>query len=135
MEMRNREEHLLFEADELVALIAACDWRTSVRCHQTAKMDCERDKIYEEVIRRWNEKRRRFTQFMGVKIWTLRCDHARGIFHDAQRSRMVSTIKAIMKSRKKAVVSDGLAVRYPPETAHRRTSGREGTFNMCSFGW
>src|SRR5258705_10847931 len=48
--------------------------------------------------------------------------------------RMVSTIKAIMKSpREGGLVSDGLVYRYPPDPRVDGLPGEEGTFNMCSF--
>jgi GH15 family glucan-1,4-alpha-glucosidase len=48
--------------------------------------------------------------------------------------RMVSTIKAILKSPKEGgLVSDSLVYRYPPEPRIDGLPGEEGTFNMCSF--
>jgi GH15 family glucan-1,4-alpha-glucosidase len=96
----------------------------------------ERDRIYEEVLTRgWNEKRRAFTQYYGsddldasVLIMPL------VFFMAPTDQRMLSTIKAILQNpRDGGLVSDGLVYRYPPEARIDGLAGEEGTFNMCSF--
>src|SRR5437879_12699344 len=67
-EMRNRQEHFVYsKVMNWVALdrgIRLADKRALPA--DRAKWMCERDHIYEEVMTKgWNEKRRAFTQFYG----------------------------------------------------------------------
>jgi GH15 family glucan-1,4-alpha-glucosidase len=96
----------------------------------------ERDKIYEEVMRRgWSVKRRAFTQFYGSEDLDASVLIMPLVFFMAPSDpRMVNTIKAILKSPKEGgLVSDGLVYRYPPDPRIDGLPGEEGTFNMCSF--
>jgi GH15 family glucan-1,4-alpha-glucosidase len=137
-EMRNRQEHFVYsKLMNWVALdrgVRLADKRSLPADRE--RWIGERDKIYEEVMTKgWNEKRRAFTQFYGsedldasVLIMPL------VFFMTPSDPRMVSTIKAIMKSPKEGgLVSDGLVYRYPPEPRIDGLPGEEGTFNMCSF--
>jgi len=137
-EMRNRQEHFVYsKLMNWVALdrgVRLADKRSLPADRE--RWIGERDKIYEEVMTKgWNEKRRAFTQFYGsedldasVLIMPL------VFFMTPSDPRMVSTIKAIMKSPKEGgLVSDGLVYRYPPDPRVDGLPGEEGTFNMCSF--
>jgi len=96
----------------------------------------ERDKIYDEIMARgWNEKRKAFTQFYGSEDLDASVLIMPLVFFMAPSDpRMLSTIRAIMKSPKEGgLVSDGLVYRYPPEARIDGLPGEEGTFNMCSF--
>jgi GH15 family glucan-1,4-alpha-glucosidase len=137
-EMRNRQEHFVYsKLMNWVALdrgVRLADKRSLPSDRD--KWIRERDKIYEEVMTKgWNEKRRAFTQFYGsedldasVLIMPL------VFFMTPSDPRMLSTLKAIMKSPKEGgLVSDGFVFRYPPEPRIDGLPGEEGTFNMCSF--
>jgi GH15 family glucan-1,4-alpha-glucosidase len=137
-EMRNRQEHFVYsKLMNWVALdrgVRLADKRSLPSDRD--KWIRERDKIYEEVMTKgWNEKRRAFTQFYGSEdldasllIMPL------VFFMTPSDPRMLSTLKAIMKSPKEGgLVSDGFVYRYPPEPRIDGLPGEEGTFNMCSF--
>ncbi len=137
-EMRNREEHFVYsKVMNWVALdrgIRLADKRALPADRE--RWIRERDKIYEEVMTRgWNEKRRAFTQFYGsddldasLLIMPL------VFFMVATDPRMISTIDAIMKSPADGgLLSDSLVYRYPPDPRVDGLPGAEGTFNMCSF--
>ena len=137
-EMRNRQEHFVYsKVMNWVALdrgIRLADKRAFPA--DRAKWIRERDRIYEEVMARgWNEKRRAFTQYYGsddldasLLIMPL------VFFMAATDPRMISTIDAIMKSpRDGGLVSDSLVYRYPPDPRVDGLPGEEGTFNLCSF--
>ena len=137
-EMRNREEQFVYS--KLMNWVAL---DRGVRLAEKRSFPAnrerwigERDKIYEEVMAKgWNEKRRAFTQFYGsedldasVLIMPL------VFFMTPSDPRMLSTIKAISKKPKEGgLVSDGLVYRYPPDPRIDGLPGEEGTFNMCSF--
>jgi GH15 family glucan-1,4-alpha-glucosidase len=137
-EMRNRKEHFVYsKVMNWVALdrgIRLADKRAFPA--DRTKWISERDRIYEEVMTRgWNEKRRAFTQYYGsddldasLLIMPL------VFFMVASDPRMISTIDAIMKGpRDGGLVSDSLVYRYPPDPRVDGLPGAEGTFNMCSF--
>jgi GH15 family glucan-1,4-alpha-glucosidase len=137
-EMRNRQEHFVYsKVMNWVALdrgIRLADKRAFPA--DRSKWIRERDLIYEEVMTRgWNEKRRAFTQYYGsddldasLLIMPL------VFFMVASDPRMISTIDEIMKSpRDGGLVSDSLVYRYPPDPRVDGLPGAEGTFNMCSF--
>jgi GH15 family glucan-1,4-alpha-glucosidase len=137
-EMRNREEHFVFsKVMDWVALdrgIRLADKR-SFPGHQERWLR-ERDLIYEEVMTRgWNEKRRAFTQFYGSDDLDASLLTMPLVFFMAPTDpRMISTIKAILGNpRDGGLVSDGLVYRYPPQPRIDGLPGEEGTFNMCSF--
>ena len=137
-EMRNRQEHFVYsKLMNWVALdrgIRLADKR-SFPANRERWMG-ERDKIYEEVMRRgWSAKRWAFTQFYGSEDLDASVLLMPLVFFMAPSDpRMVNTIKAILKSPKEGgLVSDGLVYRYPPDPRIDGLSGEEGTFNMCSF--
>ena len=137
-EMRNRQEHFVYsKLMNWVALdrgVRLADKRSFPADRERWMRD--RDKIYEEVMTRgWNEKRRAFTQFYGSEDLDASVLIMPLVFFMAPSDpRMVNTIKAIMKKPKEGgLVSDGLVYRYPPDPRIDGLAGEEGTFNMCSF--
>ena len=137
-EMRNREEHFVFsKVMNWVALdrgVRLADKRALPA--NRARWIEERDRIYEEVMTRgWNEKRRSFTQFYGSEDLDASLLIMPLVFFMAPNDpRMLSTIDAILKSPSQGgLVSDSLVYRYPPDPRIDGLAGEEGTFNMCSF--
>jgi len=137
-EMRNRQEHFVYsKVMNWVALdrgIRLADKR-ALPADRTKWM-CERDHIYEEVMTKgWNEKRRAFTQFYGSEDLDASLLIMPLVFFMAPTDpRMLSTISAILKNpRDGGLVSDSLVYRYPPQPRIDGLPGEEGTFNMCSF--
>ena len=137
-EMRNREEHFVFsKVMNWVALdrgVRLADKRALPA--NRARWIQERDRIYEEVMTRgWNEKRRAFTQFYGSDDLDASLLIMPLVFFMAPNDpRMLSTIDAILKSpSQRGLVSDSLVHRYPPDPRIDGLPGEEGTFNMCSF--
>ena len=137
-EMRNRQEHFVYsKLMNWVALdrgVRLADKRSFPADRERWTRD--RDKIYEEVMTRgWNEKRRAFTQFYGSEDLDASVLIMPLVFFMAPSDpRMVNTIKEILKNPKKGgLVSDGLVYRYPPSPRIDGLAGEEGTFNMCSF--
>jgi GH15 family glucan-1,4-alpha-glucosidase len=137
-EMRNRQEHFVFSrVMNWVALdrgIRLAEKRAFPA--NLAKWMNERNRIYEEVMTRgWNEKRRTFTQFYGSEDLDASLLIMPLVFFMAPNDpRMLDTISAILKSpRAGGLVSDSLVYRYPPTPRIDGLAGEEGTFNMCSF--
>jgi GH15 family glucan-1,4-alpha-glucosidase len=137
-EMRNRQEHFVYsKLMNWVALdrgVRLADKRSFPADRERWTRD--RDKIYEEVMTRgWNEKRRAFTQFYGSEDLDASVLIMPLVFFMAPSDpRMVNTIKEVMKKpREGGLVSDGLVYRYPPDPRIDGLAGEEGTFNMCSF--
>jgi GH15 family glucan-1,4-alpha-glucosidase len=137
-EMRNREEHFVYsKLMNWVALdrgIRLADKRAFPA--DRTKWISERDRIYEEVMARgWNEKRRAFTQFYGSGDLDASLLIMPLVFFMAPNDpRMLSTISAMMQNpREGGLVSDGLVYRYPQKPRIDGLPGEEGTFNMCSF--
>jgi GH15 family glucan-1,4-alpha-glucosidase len=97
-----------------------------------ARLLAERDRIYEAVMTRgWDAKRRTFVQYFGADA----LDAANLImplvfFISPTDPRMIGTINRTMAE----LVSDSLVYRY--ETGRGTgdgLTGGEGTFNMCTF--
>jgi GH15 family glucan-1,4-alpha-glucosidase len=137
-EMRNRQAHFVYsKVMNWVALdrgLRLADKRALPA--DRAKWMRERDKIYEEVMTKgWNEKRRAFTQFYGSEDLDASLLIMPLVFFMAPTDpRMLSTISAILKNpRDGGLVSDSLVYRYPPQPRIDGLPGEEGTFNMCSF--
>jgi GH15 family glucan-1,4-alpha-glucosidase len=137
-EMRNREEHFVYsKVMNWVALdrgLRLADKRALPA--DRAKWMRERDLIYEEVMTRgWNEKRRAFTQYYGSEDLDASLLIMPLVFFMAPNDpRMLSTISAILENpRAGGLVSDSLVYRYPPNPGVDGLPGEEGTFNMCSF--
>jgi GH15 family glucan-1,4-alpha-glucosidase len=137
-EMRNRQEHFVYsKVMNWVALdrgIRLADKRALPA--DRAKWMRERDHIYEEVMTKgWNEKRRAFTQFYGSEDLDASLLIMPLVFFMAPTDpRMISTIDAILKNtRDGGLLSDSLVYRYPPQPRIDGLPGEESTFNMCSF--
>jgi GH15 family glucan-1,4-alpha-glucosidase len=97
-----------------------------------ARLLAERDRIYEAVMTRgWDAKRRTFVQYFGTDA----LDAANLImplvfFISPTDPRMTGTINRTMAE----LVSDSLVYRYEiGRGGSDGMSGREGTFNMCTF--
>jgi GH15 family glucan-1,4-alpha-glucosidase len=97
-----------------------------------ARLLAERDRIYEAVMTRgWDAKRRAFVQYFGTDA----LDAANLImplvfFISPTDPRMTGTINRTMAE----LVSDSLVYRYEiGRGGSDGMSGREGTFNMCTF--
>src|SRR5438876_8734673 len=137
-EMRNRLEHFVYsKLMNWVALdrgIRLADKRALPA--DRGKWIRERDKIYEEVMTKgWNAKRRAFTQFYGSDDLDASLLIMPLVFFMAPTDpRMLSTISAILKNpREGGLLSDSLVYRYPPQPRIAGLPGEEGTFNMCAF--
>lgn len=137
-EMRNRQEHFVYsKVMNWVALdrgLRLADKRALPA--DRAKWIGERDKIYEEVMTKgWNEKRRAFTQYYGSEDLDASLLIMPLVFFMAPTDpRMLSTISAILKHPGDGgLVSDSMVYRYPPKPRIDGLPGEEGTFNMCSF--
>jgi GH15 family glucan-1,4-alpha-glucosidase len=137
-EMRNRQEQFVYsKVMNWVALdrgLRLADKRALPAAR--AKWLRERDRIYEEVMTRgWNAKRKAFTQFYGSEDLDASLLIMPLVFFMAPTDpRMLSTIDAILKNpRDGGLLSDSLVYRYPPQPRIDGLPGEEGTFNMCSF--
>ena len=137
-EMRNRQEHFVYsKIMNWVALdrgLRLADKRALPADH--AKWMRERDRIYEEVMTQgWNEKRGAFTQFYGSEDLDASLLIMPLVFFMAPTDpRMLGTLNAILKNPGDGgLLSDSLVYRYPPKPLIDGLSGKEGTFNMCSF--
>ncbi|HEY2380313.1 MAG TPA: glycoside hydrolase family 15 protein [Terriglobia bacterium] len=137
-EMRNREENFVYsKVMNWVALdrgARLADKRALPG--EREKWIRERDRIYEEVMTRgWNEKRRAFTQsYESSDLDASLLIMPLTFFMAPNDPRMLSTISAILESpRRGGLVSDSLVYRYPPQPGVDGLPGEEGTFNMCSF--
>jgi len=95
-----------------------------------------RDEIYEEVMALgWNPKRQAFVQAYGRDALDASCLLMPLVFFMAPSDpRMLATVDAIRRPLDMGgLAADGLVYRYDPSVAPDGLSGREGTFNMCSF--
>jgi GH15 family glucan-1,4-alpha-glucosidase len=95
-----------------------------------------RDEIYEEVMARgWNPDRKAFVQAYGSDTLDASNLLMPLVFFLAPNDpRMLSTLDAIRRPvAAGGLAADGLVYRYDPAAAPDGLSGREGTFNMCSF--
>jgi GH15 family glucan-1,4-alpha-glucosidase len=137
-EMRNREEHFTYSKVMSWVALDRGIRLTEKRAFPAnrARWLQERDRIYEEVMNRgWNPKRKAFTQFYGSEDLDASLLIMPLVFFMAPNDpRMLSTLAAILESpRNGGLVSDSLVYRYPPQPRIDGLPGEEGTFNMCSF--
>ena len=95
-----------------------------------------RDQIYEEIMERgWNPDKQAFVQAYDSDV----LDAANLImplvfFISPTDRRMLSTLDAINRSPESGgLVSDSLVHRYNVERAKDGLTGKEGTFNICTF--
>ena len=101
-----------------------------------ARWFSERDSIYNDIMARgWNGRRKAFMQAYGSNA----LDASNLLmplvfFMSPVDPRMLDTLATIMRPpRDGGLLSDGLVYRYDPERPADGLTGREGTFNMCSF--
>ena len=95
-----------------------------------------RDEIYEEVMARgWGPGRQAFVQAFGSDALDASSLLMPLVFFMAPNDpRMLRTVDAIRRPLAAGgLAADGLVYRYDPAAAPDGLSGREGTFNMCSF--
>jgi GH15 family glucan-1,4-alpha-glucosidase len=96
----------------------------------------ERDAIYQEImVRGWSPRRQAFVQHYDSEA----LDASNLImplvfFVSPVDPKMLKTLEAISRPpRQGGLVSDGLVYRYSTEEYADGLTGREGTFNMCTF--
>jgi GH15 family glucan-1,4-alpha-glucosidase len=95
-----------------------------------------RDRIYEEIMSKgWSPERGAFIQAYGGESLDASTLIMPLVFFLAPNDpRMLSTLDAINRPPAEGgLVMDGLVYRYDSEKWADGVSGREGTFNMCSF--
>lgn len=95
-----------------------------------------RDTIYEEIMNRgWNSEKECFTQtFGGDSLDASLLLMPLMFFTGPEDPRSLKTIEAIRRPiAKGGLAADGLVYRYNPEESPDGLSGKEGTFNVCSF--
>jgi GH15 family glucan-1,4-alpha-glucosidase len=137
-EMRNQEAHFVYSK---VMNWVALDRGARLADKRALPSDREkwireRDRIYEDVMARgWNERRRAFTQSYGSDDLDASLLIMPLVFFMAPNDpRMLDTISAIAESPSRGgLVTDSLVHRYPPQPRIDGLPGEEGTFNMCSF--
>ncbi len=95
-----------------------------------------RDQIYEEIMERgWSPNRQAFVQAYGSEV----LDASNLImplvfFQSPTDPRMISTLDVINRSPENGgLVSNNLVYRYDVSRTVDGLSGKEGTFNMCTF--
>jgi len=97
----NAGTFLCIRSDELGALDRGVHWGQAFAAIRPREMDwVSGQNLLKVMTKGWNRSGGRLRNFMGVKIGRFGADHAAGFFYDASDPRMVSTIKAIMKSPK-----------------------------------
>lgn len=95
-----------------------------------------RDAILEAVMTRgWSEERRSFLQaFGGQAIDASTLIMPLVFFVSPVDPKMLQTLETIMRPPAEGgLLSDGLVYRYDADSPDDGLSGREGTFNMCTF--
>ncbi|MBX3206778.1 MAG: glycoside hydrolase family 15 protein [Labilithrix sp.] len=95
-----------------------------------------RDAILEEVMKRgWSDERRSFLQAFdcrAIDASTLIMPLV--FFVSPVDPKMLETLETIMRPPTEGgLLSDGLVYRYDADIAEDGLTGREGTFNMCTF--
>lgn len=96
----------------------------------------ERDRVYEEIMDKgWSEERQAFVQHYGSQ--TLDASNLimpLVFFMSPNDPRMQKTLAAVRRSPQQGgLVSNSLVYRYNLESFGDGLSGREGTFNLCTF--
>jgi GH15 family glucan-1,4-alpha-glucosidase len=101
-----------------------------------ARWIADRDALYMDIMTQgFSEERHAFNQFFGSD----RLDASDLImplvfFVSPTDPKMLQTIDAIARPpHEGGLLSDGLVYRYDPERTEDGLTGREGTFNMCTF--
>ncbi len=95
-----------------------------------------RDQIYQEIMTKgWNEKRGAFVQHYDSDALDASSLIMPLVFFLAPNDpQMLSTLDAINRPPEAGgLVSNGLVYRYSPGMSSDGLSGKEGTFNLCTF--
>jgi GH15 family glucan-1,4-alpha-glucosidase len=95
-----------------------------------------RDRIYEKIMRSgWNRERQAFVQYFGSQALDASNLLMPLVFFVSPTDpRMLKTLDSILRSpREGGLTSDSLVYRYNPEEVADGLTGKEGSFNMCSF--
>ena len=95
-----------------------------------------RDEIYEEIMAKgWNEELQAFVQSYGSdSLDASNLMMPLVFFVSPKDERMLKTLKAMNKPPSQGgLVSGGLVFRYNVEQTEDGLSGKEGTFNICTF--
>ena len=95
-----------------------------------------RDQVYEEVMAKgWSEERQAFVQHYGShSLDASNLIMPLVFFTSPNDPRMLKTLEAIQRSPQQGgLVSNSLVYRYNLKDAGDGLSGREGTFNLCTF--
>ena len=95
-----------------------------------------RDEIFEEIMAKgWNQELQAFVQSYGSDSLDASNLMMPLVFFVSPRDeRMLKTLEAMNKPPKQGgLVSDGLVFRYNVEQTEDGLSGKEGTFNICTF--
>jgi GH15 family glucan-1,4-alpha-glucosidase len=95
-----------------------------------------RDELYEEIMTRgWSERRQAFVQHYGSdSLDASNLIMPLVFFLSPTDPKMLQTLDAIRApARMGGLLSDGLVYRYDLERDVDGLTGREGTFNMCTF--
>ena len=95
-----------------------------------------RDEIYEEIMERgWNPDLKAFVQTYGSDVLDASILMMPLVFFVAPTDpRMIGTLNAINRSPAAGgLVSDGLVYRYDVSKSADGLTGKEGTFNICTF--
>jgi GH15 family glucan-1,4-alpha-glucosidase len=95
-----------------------------------------RDAIYTEIMTNgWSAARRAFAQAFGSdQLDASNLIMPLVFFVSPVDPKMLATLEAIGRPpREGGLLSDGLVYRYDPERGDDGLTGREGTFNMCTF--
>jgi GH15 family glucan-1,4-alpha-glucosidase len=94
-----------------------------------------RDEIYEEIMTRgWNPERDAFTQFYGsASLDASTVLMPLVFFLSPNDPKMLKTLEAIRRPPPAGLTSDSLVYRYDLDKPADGLTGREGTFNLCTF--
>ncbi|OJH34735.1 glycoside hydrolase family 15 protein [Cystobacter ferrugineus] len=96
----------------------------------------ERDAMFEEIMDQgWCQERGTFVQYYGARALDASVLLMPLVFFlSPVDPRMLSTVELIRKPPKEGgLTSDGLVFRYDTEASQDGLTGREGTFNLCTF--
>lgn len=95
-----------------------------------------RDGLYEAIMTRgWSQRQRAFVQsFGGEELDASNLIMPLVFFVSPDDPKMLSTLEAIRRTPAEGgLSSDGLVYRYSSDCVRDGMTGREGTFNMCTF--
>ena len=96
----------------------------------------ERDAIFQQIMTRgWSEKRQAFVQvFDHDALDASNLIMPLVFFVSPVDPKMLATLEAVTRTPAQGgLLSDGLVYRYDADKPEDGLTGREGTFNMCTF--